>query len=125
MTITTRLFADEFTVEDTIVNEGFEAADISAPIHGKTEECINVRYEDPEVTVGIKNDRLGCYLTYKRDTLPDFLIWKMLGESEYVVGLEPRTTSFGGQNIINNNKYVKLEAFEEYKTYLKFELKQY
>ena len=59
-----------------------------------------------------------------RDTLSDFLIWKMLGESEYVIGLEPRTTSYGGQNIIDHKKYVRLEPFCEYKTRLKFEVKE-
>ncbi|MBO5452528.1 MAG: DUF4432 family protein [Clostridia bacterium] len=151
-TITAKLFADEFTVEDTIVNEGFsdenialcyhcnfgyplvregakminvpeDIADISAPIHGKEEECIGVEHEGDIATAGIENGEIGAYITYKRDTLPDFLIWKMLGESEYVVGLEPRTTNFGGENIIKNNAYVSLKSFEEYKTELKFSFK--
>ena len=42
---------------------------------------------------------MGAYITFKRDTLPDFLIWKMLVESEYVVRLEPGTTNYGGANI--------------------------
>ncbi len=151
-TITAKLFADEFTVEDTIVNEGFkdekvalcyhcnygyplvregakminvpeEVADISAPIHGKEEECIDVKHTGDIATAGIENGEIGAYITYKRDTLPDFLVWKMLGESEYVVGLEPRTTSFGGENIKKNDKYVTVKPFEEYKTDLKFSFK--
>ncbi len=150
-TITAKLFSDEFTLEDTIVNERFssedialcyhcnfgyplvqegakivnvpaEAADITAPVHGKEEECISVDYSGEMVTVGIENKNMGAYLTYERDTLPDFLIWKMLGESEYVIGLEPRTTSYGGQDIIDRKKYVRLEPFCEYKTRLKFEV---
>ena len=46
----------------------------------------------------------------------------MLGEGDYVIGLEPRTTVYGGENIRKNNKYVVLKPFEEYKTYLKFEV---
>ena len=151
--ITAKLFSDEFTVEDTIVNEGFqrenvalcyhcnfgyplvsegakiinvpaEVAEITAPIHGKEEECIGVDYSEKTVTVGIENESIGAYLTYERDTLPDFLVWKMLGESEYVVGLEPRTTAYGGQDIIDHKKYVKLEPFCEYKTRLMFEVKK-
>ena len=151
-TITTKLFAKEFTVEDTVVNEGFkcenialcyhcnfgyplvqegarivnvpaEYSEITAPIHGKKEECIPVEYSEDTVTVGIENGDLGAYVTYERDTLPDFLIWKMLGESEYVVGLEPRTTCHGGQGIIDHDKFVKLESFAEYKTKLKFEVR--
>ena len=152
-TIMAKLFSDEFTVEDTIINEGFsredialcyhcnfgfplvqegakiinvpaEVADITAPIHGKEEECIPVDYSEEMVTVGIENDCMGAYLTYERNTLPNFLIWKMLGESEYVIGLEPRTTVYGGQNIINHDAYVKLESFGEYKTKLKFSVRE-
>ncbi len=151
-TITAKLFAEEFTVEDTIVNEGFktenvalcyhcnygyplvregakmvnvpaEVADIHEPIHGKEEECIDVEHSGDVATAGIENGEIGAYITYERKTLPDFLVWKMLGESEYVVGLEPRTTSYGGANIGKNDKYVKLGAFEEYKTKLKFSFK--
>lgn len=55
--------------------------------------------------------------------MPDFLIWKMLGESDYVVGLEPRTTALGGKAIEEEGKYVKLKPFEEFKTHLKIEAK--
>lgn len=151
-TITTKLFSDSFTVEDTIVNEGFnnedialcyhcnfgyplvqegakminipsDICDITAPIHNKEEECIPVDFTDDVVTVGIENDHMGAYLTYETKNLPDFLVWKMMGESEYVVGLEPRTTSLGGDDIRNQNKFVSLNPFEEYTTKLKFEMK--
>jgi len=151
-TITAKLFSDQFTVEDTIINEGFrsedvaicyhcnfgyplvqegakiinvpaEFADITAPIHGKDEECIRVDYSGKTVTVGIENENIGAYLTYERDTLPDFMIWKMLGESEYVIGLEPRTTFLGGQDIIDQNEFVQLNPFCEYRTGVIFEVK--
>jgi len=93
-------------------------------IHNKQEECIAVDYPEDTVTVGIENEQIGAYITYERKTLPDFLIWKMLGESEYVVGLEPRTTSLGGQDIIDNDKLVALKPFEEYKTKLQFNIEE-
>lgn len=152
-TITTKLFSNEIILEDTVVNDGFndedmalcyhcnfgypllregaqiinvpdEVSHIPAPIHNKVEECIEVELEGEMPTVGIRNDDITLYLTYKSDTLPDFLIWKMPGESEYVVGLEPRTTNYGGESIGENNKYVSLKPFEEYKTYMKFEIKE-
>ena len=148
-TITAKLFSDKFTVEDTIVNEGFQTekvalcyhcnfgyplvqesakivnvpvkfAEITGPTHGKEEECIPVFYSEDIVTVGIENESMGAYLCYERSTLPDFLIWKMLGESEYVIGLEPRTTMYGGQNIMDHDAYVKLDPFQEYRTKLEF-----
>ena len=129
-TIRTKLFADSFgyplvTEGAKIVNVPEDIADITAPIHGKKEECIGVDVPDGEfATFGIKNDEMSAYITYKTATCPEFLIWKMLGESEYVVGLEPRTTNYGGNNIIKNNAFVVLKPFEEYKTYLKFEFKK-
>ncbi|MBE7051102.1 MAG: DUF4432 family protein [Ruminococcaceae bacterium] len=151
-TIKTKLFSNSFTLTDTIVNEGHSDEDfaiayhcnfgyplvregakiinvpediaaISGPIHGKEEECIGVPQSGDRPTVGIENGEMGAYITYDKQTMPSFLVWKMLGESEYVVGLEPRTTNFGGQNIINNNAFVALKPFEEYKSRLEFEFK--
>lgn len=150
-TITTKLFSNSITVEDTIINENFynedialcyhcnfgyplvkEGAkiinvpesmrDITAPIHGKEEECLEVNFEKKYVTVGVENDEIGVYLTYDRSILSDFLLWKSFRESEYVVGLEPRTAAEGGQNIIDKNKFVTLNPFEEIKVKLKFDI---
>lgn len=148
-TITTKLFSDEFDLEDTVINEGFSSENtalcyhcnfgyplvregskivnipengshITGPVHGNKEECITVRYDEGVVTSGIENGEIGAYITYDRKSLPDFVVWKMLGESDYVVGLEPRTTSYGGQNIAKNNKYVELKPFDKFSTSLKF-----
>ncbi len=152
-TIRTKLFSNEIHIEDTIVNEGFcdenialcyhcnfgyplvqegsriinvppEFKEVSSPIKGKEEECIPVKYKDDVVTVGIENRDVGAYITFERKNLPEFLIWKMMGESEYAVGLEPRTSAFGGPRLFQNNAYVLLKPFEEYKTKLKFEVKE-
>lgn len=147
--IQTKLFSNEITLSDTVVNEGFanenialcyhcnfgyplvcdgakivnvpdEFSDIPAPLHGAEEECIDVKFKDETVTVGIENEKIGAYITYNTKHLPDFLIWKMPGEGDYAIGLEPRTTSYGGINIEKNNKYVCLEPFEKLNTMLHF-----
>lgn len=152
-TITTKLFAKEIMVEDTVVNEGFvdaeialayhcnfgyplvnegarlvnvaaDIAEITAPIHGNTEECIRVPMEGGLSCVGIENGKIGVYVSADRATLPDFMIWKMLGESEYVIGLEPRTTNYGGQNIEAHHAYVTVSPFAEHKMKVKFEIKE-
>ncbi len=152
-TISTKLFSSVIEVEDTVVNEGFEdrdmaicyhcnfgyplvcegakivgvpddIAEITAPIHGKAEECIGVEKTGDRPTVGIENGRLGAYITYERDNLPNFLIWKMLGESEYVVGLEPRTSNHGGQSIKDHGEFIALHPFEDYKTRFQIEVKE-
>ena len=149
-TITTKLFAESFTVEDTILNESFndeevmicyhcnfgyplvcegakmvnipdEYKNISAPIHNKEEECYHVDHEGDVATVGIENGRIGAYITYKRDTLPDFLLWKKESECDYVIGLEPRTIC-GGTDKYGRQKAC-LKPFEELKTTLEFSMK--
>lgn len=152
-TISTKLFSSEIEVEDTVVNEGYydvdlalayhcnfgyplvdegskivgvpeEFSNIWAPVHTLEEECITVKHEGEIGWAGIENGKIGAYITYKRDTMPDFLIWKMLGESDYVIGLEPRTTALGGASIAEQGKYYKLKPFEEYKVYLRFDVKE-
>lgn len=152
-TITAVLGESRFIVEDSIENQGYAIEDIAlcyhcnfgfplvsetakivgvpeqhsmmnAPTHGIQEECINVPFETDEVTVGIENNEIGAYITYARSTLPDFLIWKMPGEGDYVIGLEPRTTSLGGmENIKAKGATVKVNPFEKMKTKLSFEVK--
>lgn len=151
--ITAKLFSNSFVLEDTVINQGFRTepvalcyhcnfgyplvqpdakivnvpeniAQISAPIPGKEEECIGVPMDGNVVTVGIENDTFGAYMTYDRTNLPDFMVWKMLGQSEYVVGLEPRTTNLGGDNIRTQNKYVMLEPFASFKNQIQFTLKE-
>ena len=151
-TIKTKLFSSEIEVYDTIVNEGFNDENISlcyhcnfgyplvnknskivnvpeelsgvlAPTHNLEEQCVGIDFEDDVVTVGIENGEIGAYITYKRDTLPEFLMWKMFGESEYVIGLEPRTSNFGGEDLIKEKAYKIIKPFEEYKTELKFTFK--
>lgn len=151
-TISTKLFSDKIEIEDTIINEGVEKEDIvicyhcnfgyplvcedaritnvpdeiasiSGPMHGIEEECIPVDVEGKTVTVGIENKEMGAYLTYETENLPEFMIWKMLRERGYVIGLEPRTTCQGGANIEATNGYRVLEPSEEFKTRVSFEFK--
>ena len=152
-TISAKLFSDEIVIEDTVINEGFYDVDLTlayhcnfgyplvdegsrivgvpqehsriwGPEHTEEEACITANHDGEYGWAGIENGKMGVYMTYKRDTMPDFLIWRMLGESEYVVGLEPRTTALGGSDIEKAGKYYKLKPFEEYKTYLKIEAKE-
>jgi hypothetical protein len=66
----------------------------SGPIEGYQEQ---VFYHDmiPDasglVNVGIVNEKreVGIRVSYRKEQLPRFVEWKMMGESNYVVGLEP------------------------------------
>ena len=152
-TITAKLFSDELIIEDTVVNEGFydvdvalayhcnfgyplvdecskivgvpaEHSHVTLPLHTLEEECITANHEGEYGWAGIENGKMGVYMTYKRENTPDVLIWRMPSESDYVIGLEPRTTALGGANIEKEGKYRNMKPFEEFKTYIKIEAKE-
>ncbi len=51
---------------------------------------------DGSVPVGIVNrDNFGVYVVYKRQQMPQYLEWRMMGEGQYAVGIEPCTNTFG------------------------------
>jgi hypothetical protein len=61
--------------------------------------------DDGTVTVAMVNDGfargngLGVYIRYYQDTLPRFVQWKMMGEQDYVCGLEPSNCGVEGQKV--------------------------
>lgn len=69
-------------------------ASFSGPQKGYEEQ---VFYHDMETDAGglarvgiVNRDReIGIKITYRKDQLPRFVEWKMMGEGTYVVGLEP------------------------------------
>jgi hypothetical protein len=68
---------------------------LGEPQAGYAEQCFyhNLKAQDGRAFAAIFNERLGVggYVRYRVETLPEFVQWKMLGEQEYVVGLEPST----------------------------------
>ncbi|MFQ6067479.1 MAG: aldose 1-epimerase family protein [bacterium] len=50
------------------------------------------------VNENIEGEGLGVYLSYKLDQLPNFIQWKMMGEAEYVVGMEPANCQVEGRD---------------------------
>ncbi|MEM0011439.1 MAG: aldose 1-epimerase family protein [Candidatus Bathyarchaeia archaeon] len=87
----------EVVPRDEEAQKGLEAFNrFSAPIPGFKEQVFYLDLKEDEkgmVTVGIANRRLmegmGVYVKYKKEDLPYFTEWKMMGEGVYVVGLEP------------------------------------
>lgn len=54
--------------------------------------------EEGEVTAAVVNkDGFGVYVKYIKDELPHFVQWKMMGEQDYVCGLEPCTSGVAGR----------------------------
>ena len=73
-------------------------AQFHGPVHGYAEKVYfhdMAAATDGTVTAAIVNDGFargdgfGVYVKYNQDALPRFTEWKMLGEQDYVVGLEP------------------------------------
>ncbi len=56
---------------------------------------------DGQVPVAIVNPRLGerggqgLYVIYRKDQFPNYIEWRMMGEGQYAVGIEPCTNGFG------------------------------
>jgi hypothetical protein len=71
------------------------------PQPGYVEQCFYHRpnVKDGRAYAALFNEDLGvgAYVRYRTDTLPLLIEWKMLGEQEYVVGLEPATSLLDGR----------------------------
>ncbi len=69
---------------------------LSAPVRDAQEACFYydpAPAEDGTVPVAVVNRRLGIgvYQVFQAGQLPHFMVWRMLGEGTYAVGLEPGT----------------------------------
>jgi len=92
-----RLLAPVEGVEprDEEARRGLEEFDrFSGPVGGFREQVYFLELRpDPEgfVKVALVNERLGLgvYVKYRKEQLPKFVEWKMMGEGVYVVGVEP------------------------------------
>jgi len=87
-------------------------------------DCILEGYElpmiacdDGQVRVALVNPNLGdggqaVYVQYNRNQLPAYLEWRMMGEGQYAVGMEPCTNSFGRQQVRERGQLTVLEPGE-------------
>ena len=79
----------------------------------ETDDCI--------ASVGIFNPDInkGLILSYSKDTLDSFVEWKMMGEYEYVLGLEPANCTPDGRDVMREEGKLKfVEPGERYETEL-------
>lgn len=85
-----------------------EWAQFHGPAHGYAEKVYfhdMAPAADGTVTAAIVNDGFGrgdgfgVYVKYSQDALPRFTEWKMLGEQDYVVGLEPCNCGVQGKKL--------------------------
>lgn len=95
------------------------------PQAGFEERCyyFDVREKDGLARVGIYNADInkGVVLAYDKKSLPCFTEWKMMGEAEYVLGLEPGNATPDGRDVLRKNGTLKfIDPAEKYKTEIKF-----
>lgn len=72
---------------------------------------------DGRVPVAIVNPRLGdggqgVYVVYDRRQLPRFIEWRMMGEGQYAVGIEPCTNGFGREAVRRAGELILLRPGE-------------
>ncbi|NLX42061.1 MAG: aldose 1-epimerase family protein, partial [Chloroflexi bacterium] len=106
----TQLVAPSATVtpRDPVAAAGMDNyATYEGPTEGYAEQCFYhemVADADGWVTVMLANRAfdggrgLGLYLRYRQDTLPRFTQWKMVGQGDYVTGLEPANCLVEGRD---------------------------
>lgn len=80
------------------------ALQMEKPQSGYRERCYyyDVPAKDGVASVGIYNPDIekGVVLSYNQSTLPYFTQWKMMGEKEYVLGLEPGNCTPDGRDVM-------------------------
>ena len=97
---------------------------VEAPQHGFAEQVFF--YKAPkDAWAQINNDKLGFGLrvSYDGESMPYLVEWKMMGESEYVIGLEPANCSSEGRVVNRENGILQyLESGESKKITCSFEI---
>jgi hypothetical protein len=90
------------------------------------EECCyyyDVKENDGTAKVGIFNGDIskGLVMDYDKTTLPYFTEWKMMGKTDYVLGLEPGNCTPDGRDVLRKNGTLKfLQPDESATTTVKF-----
>jgi hypothetical protein len=73
---------------------------------------------DGRVPLAIINPGLGksgqaLYVIYDRSQLPRYIEWRMMGEGQYAVGIEPCTNGFGRDEVREAGELIVLQPGEK------------
>ena len=94
--------------------------DMEKPQANYQERCyyFDVNAVDNTARVGIYNDDIqkGLLMDYSKNTLPCFTEWKMMGKTDYVLGLEPGNCTPDGRDVLRKNGTLKFLQSGESKT---------
>jgi hypothetical protein len=101
------------------------ALEMEKPQDCFSERCYyyDVKENNGMASVGIYNKDInkGLIMTYDKATLPCFTEWKMMGKTDYVLGLEPGNLHpCGRANARNNGILQFLQPDEKFSATLEF-----
>lgn len=101
------------------------ALDMEKPQANYQERCYyyDVKVSDDIAKAGIYNADInkGVVLSYDKSALPCFTEWKMMGKTDYVLGLEPGNCTPDGRDVLRENGTLKfLQPDESGTTAVKF-----
>jgi len=101
------------------------ALQMEKPQANYIERCYyyDVKEKDNLARVGIFNPDInkGVVFRYSKETLPKFTQWKMMGKTDYVLGLEPGNCTPDGRDVLRKNGELKfIEPEETIKTGITF-----
>ncbi|MBQ8525570.1 MAG: aldose 1-epimerase family protein [Clostridia bacterium] len=90
-------------------------ADIAAPVSDFEEQCYYHSFDEvPEVSLYNPDINKGMRMTFDTAELDCFTQWKMLGDNEYVMGLEPGNAQPDGRDVMREKGMLKfLKAGEK------------
>lgn len=97
--------SDEVTPRNEHAKDGIENCLVmESPQCGYEEKCYYHKLSG-NTTVSIFNNDIqkGINIKYSTDELPFFTEWKMMGETEYVLGLEPGNCLPDGRDVMRKN----------------------
>ncbi len=110
--------SDKVEPRDEESAKGIERWNIfEEPKRGFIEHVFYHTVREPSCYVINKSIGIGIYIKYSKETLPVLVEWKMCGEKEYVLGIEPANCRVEGREKERNRgtlKFLKPEDSVEY-----------
>lgn len=86
---------------------------VESPQNGFEEQCYYYDMNKGEASLYNPDLRVGVKFCYNTEELPCFTQWKMMGEYEYVMGLEPGNCYPDGRDVMRERRMLKFIAPSE------------
>jgi len=106
---TLKISSSAVTPRDAHAAEGLDSWDkLIEPSTDFVEQCYYHTFDDaPKISIENPDISARMEMTFDRSTLDCFTQWKMMGEGEYVVGLEPGNCNPDGRDVMREKGVLK------------------